>query len=383
VRDTGPVKASLATNHPTSHKPCGGSATHIYYYPPASETGPAAHGVGRCIAAIALAAALFAGCQNPSPNQSVNLAPAERLNLQTRSIMLLLRAAESDLDDVSCNAIEALVRVAPQDGLPAFRKAVNSSSPLVRHAALVALGEMRERQSLAAMVAAARDSHPYVRLAGAFAACRCGKTGYARLLVRTLTDNADEGLRAEAAALLGRLEEPRAVPWLRAALGHPANKRSTRVTIALYGALARLGEKDALQQLIYYSQGGAEARADALLLLADLGHPEARDALRYRLLGASEEYDEARLLAARGLGRLGYRDGFDLAMQRLAYKDPNTNPTPDNPDRTYPVRSMAVHALAEMRDERALPALRDLAAQSADARLQVAACYAICRILQR
>jgi hypothetical protein len=44
---------------------------------------------------------------------------------------------------------------------------------------------------------------------------------------------------------------------------------------------------------------------------------------------------------------------------------------------------MAIHALAEMGDLRSLPALRAIAASSEDPRLQVAACYAICRILPK
>ncbi len=45
--------------------------------------------------------------------------------------------------------------------------------------------------------------------------------------------------------------------------------------------------------------------------------------------------------------------------------------------------SMAVHALAEIGDPAALPALRTVAVGRDDPRLQVAACYAICRIVAR
>ena len=184
-------------------------------------------------------------------------------------------------------------------------------------------------------------------------------------------------------ACWGRLGEPRAVKALKAALRYTANKNSKPVTLAIDGALAALGQEDALRELITYSQGDTATRSVALLLLADLGKPEARDALRYRLLGVGEEYVEARLIAARGLGKLGYRDGFDLAMQMLTFTDTNHDPTPENPDRTYPVRSMAVHALAEIGDPRALVALRQLAASQDDPRLQVAACYAMHRIVSR
>jgi HEAT repeat protein len=339
----------------------------------------ARRGVRALPAAVSLL--VLIGCSNAPA--TVTLSRSERLEVQNRALSLLLRAAESELDDVSCNSIEALVRVAPRDGLPIFRKATRSASPLVRYAGFAALGELRDRDSLKLMTAGAGDAHRHVRLAAAFAACRCGKDGYTRVLVRTLTDAPEESLRADAAGLIGRLHEPRAVKWLRAALNQPANKKSRRVTLAIHGALAMLGEEDAVQQIIYYSQGDVEARTDALLILAELGNPQAREALRYRLLGTSEEYDEARLIAARGLGKLGYRDGYDLAIKNLTYTDPNRSPTADNPDRTYPVRSMAVHALAEIGDPRALEPLREMAATSQDRRLQVAACYAICRILSR
>lgn len=331
------------------------------------------------IAAGVLVIMCTAGCEQPIPE--VTLTQAERLELETRSLSLLMAAAESDDPMVAANAIEALVRVAPQIGVPLYRQALDADSPLIRYAGLVAVGEVRDCGALPRVRTAVYDSHRHVRLAAAFAAVRCGREGYARLLVNTVSDVPDEALRADAAALLGRLKDPRAEGWLRAALTMPMNKRSTRVTVALYGALARLGKRDAIDQLVYYSQGATDARVDALLLLAELAIPDARDALRYRLLGIAEEYNEARLIAARGLGRLGYDDGFKLAMQHVDFVDRQRHNDPESPDRTFSVRSLAIHALAEIGDPRALPRLRALAADSSDPRLQVAAAYAIYRIL--
>jgi HEAT repeat protein len=306
--------------------------------------------------------------------------PAEQRELRARALNLLVTAAESELDDISCNAIEALARVAPREGLPSFRKAAKSDSWLVRYAGFAALGEARDAESVPRLRASVQDANPRVRLAVAFALCRCGQTAYAKTLVRTLTDVEDERLRADAATFIGKLEEPQAVKALRAALRYPANEKSKRVTIYINAALAALGDKAALRDLINDSHGGTEPRLIALLALADLGNSEARDTLRYRL-GPIEQYPEARLIAARGLARLGSNEGFEYAMQMLSFVDTRPNPTEDDPDRTYPVRSMAIHALAEMRDARALPALRTIAAGS-NAALQVAAAYAICRITE-
>ncbi len=332
-------------------------------------------------AGLAAIAAALLGCQHAGLSRA-HLTPSERLELETRALGLLLRAAEGDKPDVACNAIEALVRVAPRDGLPLFRKAAQSPSPIVCYAGLVALGELRDRDSLPAMRAAAGAENAHVRLAAAFAAARCGHDGYVRILVRALSDAAEENVRADAAGLLGRLGDPRARGWLAAALNVGANRKSKPVTLAIHGALAMLGDRNSLQELINYSQGDPASRSVALLLLADLGQPDAREALRYRLLSPTEEYDEARLIAARGLGKLGDREGLDLALRKLTFKDPNPNPSPENPDRTYPVRSMAVHALAEIGDPRAIPALREIAATSTDPRLQVAAAYALCKLVR-
>jgi HEAT repeat protein len=334
--------------------------------------------------ALALATALLAACNNQQPTMTPNVPRStEQLALYNRSLNLLLRAAESDMDVVSCNAIEALLEVAPEDGLPAFRDAPDAESPLVRYAGYVALGVTRDTASLDRIKAGIRDDHPNVRVAAAFAACRCGEEGYVRILMNALNDSPRESERAEAAALLGRLGDPRAIPWLRAALRQPRNARSNRVALAINGALARLGDAAGLRQLIIYSRGDTASRTEALLILADLDHQDAHDDLVYAMIGPEKEYLEPRLIAARGLAKLGYDDGYQLASEYVQFTDPNPDPGPENPDRTFAVRSLAVHALGEIGDPRALPTLQDIAADQRDPRLQVAAAYAICKTINQ
>lgn len=334
--------------------------------------------LSRMVPLVAILPAIGCGLRTTAPA----LDARERADLESRALNLLLNATESPLVDVRCNAIEALVRVAPREALAKYREAAGADQPMVRYAGLAAIGEVRDRAALQLATNAVDDESPFVRMAGAFAAARLGKSGYVRVLIDQLRGDAPENQRVDAALLLGRLDEQRAIPWLKAALRHGPNERSRSVQLAIHAALARLGVRDSLQELIRYAQGDAATRTEALLLLADLGDRDAADALRYRLLSAHEEYVEPRLIAARGLGKLGYKDGYDLAVQHVNFTDPNLRPTPDNPSRTYPVRSMAIHALAEIRDPRALSLLRQVASGSDDARLQVAASYAILRILR-
>ncbi|MBK9118601.1 MAG: HEAT repeat domain-containing protein [Phycisphaerales bacterium] len=334
---------------------------------------------GRCVAGWVLGlllAGVGLGCATPTPI----LSPAERLTLSNRALTLLITAAESDLADASANAIEALVRVAPREGAPAYRRALRSESPMVRYAGYLALGETGLCEPLPQLVAGTQDPHPNVRLAAAFALVRCGREGYVRILMRALNTDANDAVRADAAALLGRLDNRRAVTWLEAARDQPANANSARVTVAIRGALARLGEGQAIHDLVRHSQGEPATRTDAMLLLAEIGPNAARDALRVRVAPRRENRIEDRLLAARGLGRLGDKIGFDLALRHLTYRSRSRDGRVSPEHETFVVRSLAVHALAEIRDERALAALQRVAETETDIRLQVAAAYAILRI---
>jgi HEAT repeat protein len=321
------------------------------------------------------ALSFWCGCQNAN----VSITPAATTPaLRQRATQLLLRAAQSDDCELACNAIEALVQVAPQQGLPYFRAALRSEYPLVRFAGLTALGTLRDTVSRSEIRSRLNDSSQLVRLAAAFAAYRCGEKQHAQALVTALQDHPDENVRAEAAHLIGLLDEPRALARLRAAEHVGSNERSNRVLIQIYTSMSRLGDQQALYKLIdYYSQGDAACRILALQGLAELGAPEAREALELRM-SPDEDYLINRLIAARGLGKLGSKAGYDLALTSASYSAEN----PQDPEEGIRIRANAALALGAMGDARALTVLRKLAESEDDSRVQVAACYAICQIVK-
>lgn len=322
-----------------------------------------------------LGSLFWCGCQNA--NVAITAAAAAP-DLRQRATQLLLRAAQSDDLELACNAIEALVRVAPQQGLPYFRAALRSEYPLVRFAGLTALGTLRDAVSRNEIRSHLSDSSQLVRLAAAYAAYRCGEKQTAQVLVTALHDHPDENVRAEAAHLIGLLDEPRAVARLRAAEQLPNNERSKRVLIQIYTSMARLGDQQALYKLIdYYSQGDAASRILSLQGLAELGSPESREALELRL-SPDEDYLINRLIAARGLAKLGSKAGYDLALTSSGYSAQN----PDDPEEGIRIRANAALALGAMGDARALPVLRKLAEDGDDPRVQIAACLAICQIVK-
>jgi len=208
-----------------------------------------------------------------------------------------------------------------------------------------------------------------VRLGAAYALCRLGYSGPARLLVHTLLEDRDEYRRSEAAWLLGKLGEPRAAAWLRHA---KRREQVTRVRVHIDAALAMLGDRDARREIINYTQGDAVSRVIALQTLVILADPTAREALLYRLQD-ERDYLQTRLLAARALGVIGSSAGYKLASDAARFAS-------DDPTETMQVRVNAALALGAIGDDRALGRLQELA-RSADPRVQVAACWAICQIV--
>lgn len=328
--------------------------------------------VRRCGGWLVLSVALSAtGCASP-PGRGPALPGAER-DLWTRSRDLLIRAVQNDDPFLRANAIEALVEVAPEDGRPYFRTLLDDDSPLVRFAAGVALGELRDAPSRPAVLRLLDDPVPRVRLAGAFAAYRLGVEKHAEVLVQALNSNPDEDMRADAAFLIGRLEEPAALARLVLA---QQREHGPKATVQIIAARAALGDQVARDELIRRAlETEPIAKLLALQELIVLRDPAARDALLYRLREEGD-YVETRLLAARGLGRIGLNHGYDLAARSLSH-------TGDEPVDTMRVRSLAALALGAIGERRALPALERLAEASNDPRVQVAACYAICEILNR
>lgn len=332
-------------------------------------------------ACLLLVGALLNGCTAGRPP----LSPADQrevANLAPRARDLLVVAARSDVDVLSCNGIEALAQVAPRDGLEAFRSATRSSSPLVRFAGYAAMGDVRDRASLAQINQGMQDSEPRVRLAAAYAAVRCGNQRGSPLLAYAVVDEPDENLRTDAAMLIGRLGDKRTVKWLRAALTAPKNRNSTKNEIAIHQALASLGDRKSLEQLIEFASARYDvlSRVLALQALSEIGAREARSALSYRL-NSTDDYLETRLIAARGLGKIGDAEGYELALESTRYVSTNKQETPETQQTdTMRIRSLAVMALGDIGDPRALPVLAALAESPDDQRVQIAAAFAILKI---
>lgn len=311
---------------------------------------------------------LAAGCVSAQPRTP---ASAEERDLGHRAEDLLIRAVQSDDPVVRANAIEALVDVAPQKGAPFFRASADDGAPLVRFAACMAIGDTQDRASRSTVERLLKDQTPRVRLAAAYAAYRLGDRKQAGVLVDTLSNHPDEDMRCDAAFLIGKCGDPRAIERLKLAA---QREQGPKAVVHIKAAMAMLGSRQAQDDIIRTSlESEPVAKLLALQTMVEMRNPVVHEALAYRLKQEGD-YLEARLLAARGLGRLGSAAGYKLALESLHHKEK------DEVD-TMRVRSLAALALGAIGDKRALPELAKVAGDESDARTQVAACCAICQIV--
>lgn len=297
--------------------------------------------------------------------------PMSNPDLQMRAERLLLQAAQGDIDVVRCNAIEALTQVAPEAGRQAFVESLRNESPMVRYAGCVALGEQRSKDARTELLRLLNDESPRVRLGAAFALARAGEKNAAAYLVGGLNSH-DENLRCDAAYLVGRLGDPAAVKRLKYV---ESGEKSGKVLVHIHGALAMLGQPQSVERLISYTAGDAVSRIVALQTLVELRNDRAVDAFKL-IYSGQKNYLQLRLLAARGLGRLGYDTGYKLALQSLNYSAKEAEP-----EEVLSVRTLAALTLGSIGKSDALPDLRRVAEAEPDERIQVAAACAICQIV--
>jgi HEAT repeat protein len=321
--------------------------------------------IGPTLALLSLLAAT--GCQAPGLRSPT----ASERDLDARAINLLIAATRNDLPVVCANAIESLARVAPDSGRPQIRAALDHEAPLVRFAACIAVGDLRDRSCATSIRQRRADADARVRLSAAYAAYRCGDKSAGADLATALRDSPDEKIRADAAWLIGRLNDRAALIRLKNAANR---EQSPYVVTFIHGAMAALGDDAMLDRLIQYVlKSDNITRLIALQTLCDVSDPRAQRALLYRLNDKSD-FLQTRLLAARALARLGSHAGYDLALASLSE-------TRTDGVETRSIRCNAALALGEIGDRSALSALGNLAQTDIDEQSQVAACCAITQIV--
>ena len=324
---------------------------------------------------LALFAGSGAGCQAPGSGLETPLVDRSRLR---RESMACLKAALRRPDNpvVRVQAVEAMQVAGDPDAFIWIRTALLDEHPAVRFAGCLAVGTLQDHDALGTLRSLLHDTDDGVRLATSYALHQLGDTTHSGLMPEMLLENEDPAVRRNAALVLGLLGEPGAIKMLARAMKDP----DLGVRHHVLEALARLGNKEAVQELLFMTNAGVGSEeVFALTALGNLRDPRLADTFAYKFANAS--HVETRLAAARGLGLLGDDRGFDLANRSLFQARARSNDRNDPPqEQLLRVRQMAAGALGPTGRLDALPNLRRMLHED-DPRLQVSAAKAILEIL--
>lgn len=308
-----------------------------------------------------------------------SMPPAASEEAQYRELALrYVRAAMTFTDNaaVRAQAMEA-APLAWNELRPMVIEGLRDPHPGVRFAACMALGKRRDTGAATAVRPLLHDADHSVRVGAYFAVERLGDSSHRTAWAEALLRSKDPSVRRNAALAMGQLEDAGVMPLLQRA---SREDKDEGVRLQSLEAMALLGDQNAASYFIRDAYGGAGYRQPFAILT--LGHvkEDVVPLLRSRL--KSSPYIEAQLAAARSLGVRGNGEGYELALHSLTWNSPQKDLPDDPPDnQLMRVRSMAALALGEIKDRRALPALRALVQGADDSRVQLAAARAMLMIV--
>lgn len=320
-------------------------------------------------------------CAGCGGTQRATLPPDELPALRQRAVRFLSDAAESGDPVLRMQAIEAFQDVAPAEGEAVLIRNADNAYSGVCFAALMALGAIRDANAAQIIRTRSEDSDANVRIAAIYALHRLGDKSRTGELSEFLLRHPDARVRANAALAIGRLAEPQSARLLRTAL---RRERKDAVKMQILEALAFLGDVHGIDRLRFFGHSAVPDQAAlALMLLANAQPHEAEELFRYRVDVA--DHPEIKLQAARGLGKLGYDDGLDLALAYLNFNSPDTGRRNDPPEQQIiRIRALAALALEAIGSPESLAALKAaFEREGQPERANVAVARALVRVIDR
>ena len=330
----------------------------------------------RRMTGVAMLGILAAGAAGRQSSLRGGLSDAERVRFRSDALSVLTYAAECDDPVLTANAIEALGEAAPAEGTAVIAKNLDTGNRMVTFAALTALGTAGRTEQLERFRTAAGDADPSVRIGAIYAMHRCGDKSRTGELGALLTSDPKPMVRANAALVLGRMGEPGAARLLNAALSKEKDEITRRNMLE---ALVMLRDRKAMDTMMAYGYSAEAGQAvTGLMALANARCKEAEGIFVDRLNRA--EAPEVRLLAARGLGRIGYQgmeaeQAFDLALAHLFFRTPKAKDPSEPGDvqirRVRALAALALEALGRADALRSLRAAFDASGQSDYVRVAV------------
>jgi len=256
------------------------------------------------LAAVTIAAVSVAGC-NWHRRQTISYDPSRTYI----DAVTTLRQAAEDPDPVTrSNAIEAISQTLGRQAGPVLEQALSDPYPSVRFAAAMAIGDLRYKPAsrllhdMAKSDGGSARAEPDKRVFCAiiYALHQIGDTSYTSQLGRLLCDDEKE-VRADAAMVMGRMDEPSAIVPLKVQL---ADEQDPSVQLQILESLAMLGDKQSAVRLEAHTKSQyMEDRLLAIEAMKRSGSPRTLAVLRNLL--SDRQPPRIRVAAAGAMAKCG------------------------------------------------------------------------------
>ena len=235
--------------------------------------------------------------------------------LRQRAIAQIRQALASESPFGRANALEAAHFLPAEMAKEAVLFAVNDQNAVVRFAAMMTAGQMRMKETQPLAERLVGDPDRSVQAAAIFTLHRLGDTRYSRRLEQFAVDP-DRRLRANTAMLLGLIGDKSAAMLLQRQM------LDSDEVIRLQAAegLWRLdADREALEFLVTATISRyPDDQIIAATGLAAPGNPRVAEHVRAML---TTDYAEVNLAAARGMGMLGFDEGYGVALEGAKSND--------------------------------------------------------------
>ncbi len=330
------------------------------------------------VALVAASAMAPVGCASP-----MGMDPAKAY----MDARMVLRRALDDQDGFTrANAIEALADTLGSQSGPTFTQALADPSPAVRFAAAMAVGDAKYVPAKDRLAKMAKDKNlePDRRVMPGvvYALFRLGDDSGAGDLYALLFDKEKE-VRANAAMVMGKIQEPSAIGPLQTRL---AEEQESMVRLQIIEALAVLGEQSSALTLEAYTKKTPflDERLVAIPAMAKVRSSTAPQVLLELL--DSRQAPRVRVSAAGALAMMGQYNNEGYKYCLAAVKDPEgtiragAGRLAETRMECSSLQQLAAISLGWMNNQEAVAALYPLLSKS-DSGVRIAAAMSILRLL--
>lgn len=326
------------------------------------------------LAAIIYEAMLLSSCESISRHVTYynNCKEINPLKLQQKARAVLTNYTYAEDPILRSNAIESLAKSHQITTLEIILSGLDDPYWGVRFTSALALMELKPEKAIPILKEKIKkEENKSVKAAIAAALHSMGNEEFTSIIGNALFDK-DPIVRRNAALILGRLADRRAIKILRYAL----RDDDLSVKLQVLEALTLLGDSRAQRLMLdsYLRSYYDDEKILAILALAEAGVEEAKD----RLIEIFQESSDPqrlgmRLVAARGLAMLGDMRGKNTAIKALNFKSKDS-------EKEKLIQTLSALALAYMpEDKHTLCALAEKLTDN-NPQVRIAAAFAILKI---